>query len=248
MKGVQDYLISIPTLTVSDTVTKARKILRDDVFREIYVADSKKELAGYIDITDVLRITSTKSNVTVDGFLKDAPFVTPGDSIEGAVIAIKSFKTDSAAVVGPGMTLIGAVLLSDLFPVIINRKNLQGRVSDFMTRKVMTCCADDPLQKVYTTILECGYNALPVIRKKRLVGIVSRRDLLREGHLRPSLGHPADTPVYDLMTQQVISVTPDDTIQDAADLLVRNNIGRLPVVEDMKLVGILDRHDVLSGV
>lgn len=248
MKGVSDYLIAIPQISISDTVTKARKMLRDDVFRELYVADHKKNLAGYIDITDVLRITSTKSNVTIDGFLKDAPSVGPDDSIEGAVVAIKSFKTDSAAVIGPDRGLVGAVLLSDLFPVIINRRNLQGRVSDFMTKKVMTCCPEDPLQKVYTTIIECGYNALPVVSKNRLVGIISRRDLLMEGRLRPSIGHSAETPVGDVMKKQVIAVSPADSVQYAADLLVRYNIGRLPVLDENHVAGILDRHDVLAGV
>ena len=72
MKTAQDFLIEIPVLKISDGLTKARQILRDDRFREVYVIDAKKNLAGYIDITDALRVTATKSNVTLEGYVKDA--------------------------------------------------------------------------------------------------------------------------------------------------------------------------------
>ena len=49
-------MVDVPILKLDDTVTKARQILRDDSFREIYIHDGKKKLLGYIDISDVLQI------------------------------------------------------------------------------------------------------------------------------------------------------------------------------------------------
>ena len=72
MKCAQDFMIEVPVLKFDDQITKARQILRDDGFREVYVTDAKKALLGYIDITDALRVTATKSNVTVEGYVKDA--------------------------------------------------------------------------------------------------------------------------------------------------------------------------------
>ena len=77
MKVISDFVIDVPVLKYDDQVTKARQMLRDDIFREIYVHDGKKKLMGYIDITDVLRVTATKSNVTIEGYIKDAPCRTP---------------------------------------------------------------------------------------------------------------------------------------------------------------------------
>ena len=71
MKLVADFMVEVPLLKQDDTVTKARQILRDDSFREIYIHDGRKKLLGYIDISDVLQIRSTKSNVTVEGFMKE---------------------------------------------------------------------------------------------------------------------------------------------------------------------------------
>ena len=64
-------MIGIPVLKYNDQITKARQILRDDRFREVYVVDAKKNLLGYIDLTDGLRVTATKSNVTVEGYVKE---------------------------------------------------------------------------------------------------------------------------------------------------------------------------------
>ena len=99
MKTAQDFTLEIPVLKNNDQITKARQILRDGRFREVYVVDGKKSLLGYIDLTDGLRVTATKSNVTVEGFVKDAPMVNPKDSIEQVAKTMKNFHTDSAAVV-----------------------------------------------------------------------------------------------------------------------------------------------------
>jgi hypothetical protein len=77
MKKAQDFILEIPVLKNSDQITKARQILRDGRFREVYVVDGKLPLLGYIDLMDGLRVTAKKSNVTVEGFIKDAPMVNP---------------------------------------------------------------------------------------------------------------------------------------------------------------------------
>jgi CBS domain-containing protein len=71
MKTAESVMVKVPVLSLSDHITRARQILRDDIFREVYVQDDRKHLAGYVDITDALRITDTRSNVTVEGFVKD---------------------------------------------------------------------------------------------------------------------------------------------------------------------------------
>ena len=99
MKTAESVMVKVPVLSLTDHITRARQILRDDVYREVYVQDEKKHLAGYVDITDALRITDTRSNVTVEGFLKDAVSVSPVDTLEKVAVVIRDATTDSAAVV-----------------------------------------------------------------------------------------------------------------------------------------------------
>jgi len=248
MKTAQDFLIEIPVLKNSDQITKARQILRDDRFREVYVVDAKKTLLGYIDLTDGLRVTATKSNVTVEGFVKDAPSVNPADSIEQVAKTMRTFHTDSAAVADSTHHIRGGVLLADLFPVIISRNELHGTVASRISGKVISADPADELQKIYALIMETGFSAFPVMKKKRLVGIISRRDLISTKRVRSVIAQHARTTIEDVMTRDVVTIAPGEPIRYAAELLVKHDISRLPVLDGDCLVGIVDRHDILAAL
>ena len=248
MRTARDVMTPVPSLALTDHLTKARKMLRDDTYRELYVYDGKKRLRGYLDITDALRITDTRSNVTVEGYLKEAPRVAPEDSLEQVARVIREANTDSAAVVGPDGIIMGGVLLSEIFPILITRNEIRGTVADHMTRKVVTCQEGDPVTRIHSLIMESGFTAVPVLRKKKLAGIVSRRDLLNAGRVRKALGQADTIPVEDVMITQIITATPQERASAAAERLMKHDISRMPVLDGSVLVGIIDRHDVLKGL
>jgi CBS domain-containing protein len=241
-------MIEVPVLKFDDQITRARQILRDEGFREVYVTDAKRVLLGFVDITDALRVTATKSNVTVEGYVKDAAKVSPDDSVETVAKAMRSHHTDSAAVVDREGHIIGGVLLSDLFPVIISRNELRGNVAGRMTKKVVTALPDETVQKVYSLIVESGYTAFPVVKKNRVVGLISRRDLISTHRIRTSIAQHTSMTIESVMTKDVFSISPEEPVTAAAELLVSHNVSRLPVLENDKLVGIIDRHDILKGM
>ena len=241
-------MIGIPVLKYNDQITKARQILRDERFREVYVVDAKKNLLGYIDLTDGLRVTATKSNVTVEGYVKEAPMVSPADTIEHLARVMRDYETDSVAVVDPSPHIIGGVLLSDVFPVIISRHELHGTVGSHMTRNVTIASPTDTIQKIYTMIMESGFSAFPVVKKKRIVGIISRRDLIRTRRVQSIIARHAHTTIEEVMSKNVVTIGPDEPIGSAAELLVKHDVSRLPVTDGDRIVGIVDRHDVLKGL
>ena len=117
-----------------------------------------------------------------------------------------------------------------------------------MTKKVVTSAPERPGTEIYSLIVESSFTAFPVVKKNRIVGIISRRDILKAGRIRASLESGAAVPVETLMTKDVITVSPDEPIQGAAALMVRHDISRVPVVDSDRIRGILDRHDVLKGL
>lgn len=248
MKTARDFMLDIPVLKVADGITKARQILRDDRFREIYVAGNNRVLQGYVDLTDALRVTATRSNVTVEGYVKDAASAGPGDSVETVAKAMRQHGTDSAAIVDENRHLLGGVLLSDLFPVIISRNEMTGWVESRMSVKTVTVAPDATLQQAYSLIVDSGFTAFPVVKKKRLVGLVSRRDLIRSGGVRSAIAQNSTKKVEDIMVTAVATVTPKTPVADAARLMVEKDVSRLPVVDGGAIVGIIDRHDILAGL
>jgi CBS domain-containing protein len=197
---------------------------------------------------DALKVTATKSNVTIEGFVKDAACVNPADPIEHVAKMMRKFHTDSAAVLDPGRHILGGVLLSDLFPVIISRNELTGRVQERMSRSVVTAGPTDTIQKIYTKMIESGFSAFPVVKKGRILGIISRRDLISSRSVRSALATHAHRQIGEIMTKEVISTAPWEDIREAAELMVRHDVSRLPVIDGDVLVGIVDRHDALGGL
>jgi CBS domain-containing protein len=248
MKTAQDFMIGIPVLKYNDQITKARQILRDDRFREVYVVDARKNILGYIDLTDGLRVTATKSNVTVEGYVKEGPTVSPTDSLEQVARVMRDNETDSVAVVDANRHIMGGVLLSDVFPVITSRHELRGTVASHMTADVIIASPTDTIQKIYTMIMESGFSAFPVVKKKKIVGLISRRDLIRTRRVQSVIAHHAQTTIEEIMSKDVITISPDEPIGAAAELLVKHDVSRLPVTDGDRIVGIVDRHDVLRGL
>jgi CBS domain-containing protein len=84
-----------------------------------------------------------------------------------------------------------------------------------------------------------GISGVPVIKNKKLVGIITRKDLLRK---------PEETQLGLLMTTKPITVGLDADIREAAQLLITHKIRRLPVVENGKLVGLLSVADLIHAI
>jgi len=193
------------------------------------------------------RVTQTRSNVTVEGFTRDATEVSLHDSIESVARVIRDARTDSAAVLNDQRQVIGGILLSDIFPVVIGRNVLSGQVQDYMTRRVVTCRPDDRVQRIHDLICESSYTAFPVVDRGVLLGIISRRDLLRNGRYRKAVGTGSTMAVSSMMTTPAITVFPEEDITTAAEIMVRHDVSRLPVVDRGQMTAIIDRHDVAPG-
>jgi CBS domain-containing protein len=247
MRTAQDFMVEIPVLKHTDQMTRARQILRDDHFREVYVVDGKKNLLGYIDITDGLRVTATKSNITIEGFVREAPRALPADPIEQVAKAMRKYRTDSVAITDGASHMLGGVLLADLFPVIISRNELHGPVSRHMTTDVVVAVPEDELQKVSALIVESGFAAFPVLAKKKLVGLISRRDLISR-RVRTMIAQHTGTTIGDVMIREVFTIGADEPISAAAELIVKYDVSLLPVTEDGHMVGVVNRHDVLGAL
>jgi acetoin utilization protein AcuB len=121
-----------------------------------------------------------------------------------------------------------------------------------MTREVITVSPKDSVRDANRILQENRIHHLPVVEAGEIVGIVSDTDsrkwVLREEHVNESgrVSRRTGT-VGEIMTRDVITVNPWDTIEDALLILHGKRFGALPVVEGRKLVGIITKADILAA-
>lgn len=118
-----------------------------------------------------------------------------------------------------------------------------------MTKKVITVAPEDTLKRAADLLAENRVHRLPVLKDGRLVGIVSDSDI-RNAAVRDSspVSPPGSRIVGEIMTREVITVTPWDTVEDALLVLQKKRLGSLPVVEENRVVGIITKADVLAAL
>lgn len=125
------------------------------------------------------------------------------------------------------------------------------QVRDSMAREIVTLSPDETAATALTLCRERRIRHLPVLEEGRLVGIVSDRDLRSS---TPALGDAAraaalrEVLVKDVMSLEVVSVHPDDPIEQAANTMRERRIGCLPVLDGDELVGIVTASDVMDAL
>ncbi len=114
---------------------------------------------------------------------------------------------------------------------------------DIYSAPVKTIPMQTTIEEARKIMLRYGHTGMPVVDGTKMVGIISRRDIDKANH--HGLGH---APVKGFMSHKVITVTENTPLSDIQHLMIENNIGRLPVVKEGKLVGIVSRTDVLKNL
>jgi CBS domain-containing protein len=248
MKVAEDMMVKTPVLTTGDPMTRARQVLRDDIFREIPITNADGRYVGYINITDVLKITETKSNVLIEGFVREGATVQPDLSLLEVAETIRKNGTDTATVLDKNRNVLGSVLLSEIFPVLCTRKDLHGEIKEFMHRSPPVCEATDSVSGIYAQMLDRNITAFAVMKNKTLSGIISRRDILNNGRVRKSLERGGKIPVESVMVTPPITIDLEEDLKTAAERMVEHDLSQIPVMDGDTLVGMIDRHGVLKGL
>ncbi|WP_459201825.1 CBS domain-containing protein [Methanococcus sp. CF] len=149
-------------------------------------------------------------------------------------------------------------------------------VRDVMKRPI-TLNKDDNIEQAILTFRKNKISGAPVVEGEKIVGIISESDIIKaltshDERFRLVLPSPFDlielplktaikieefrgdvenalkTEVFEAMIEKVVTVSPETPITEAAEIMVKNKVKRLPVVEDEKLVGIITRGDLIEAM
>ncbi|MHA2893129.1 CBS domain-containing protein [Bacillus cereus] len=109
------------------------------------------------------------------------------------------------------------------------------RVRDLMSTHIVHCT---PLDNVYEAAVKMKEESIGLIP---VVGLVTDRDLVVRGIAEK---HPGSNKITNVMTTNIISVSPNDSIEKATELMAQHQIRRLPVVDSGQLIGMLALGDL----
>lgn len=114
------------------------------------------------------------------------------------------------------------------------------QIGDLMSFPVFTVSEGTPMSEAAQLLRAKGCTGLPVVRDDQLVGVISRRDFKKFRNKGKK-----DPPVKAFMSTEVLTIGPGESVVQAARIMVRKDIGRLPVLADGKLIGIVTRSDTM---
>lgn len=147
---------------------------------------------------------------------------------------------------GAGSALIKAKSMDEIqeriFELLTGNRTSQMQVSDLMSFPVTTIRDDATMEQAANLLRQEGCTGVPVVDQDgRLVGILSRRDFQRKVKKDSQL----KSPVKAFMSANVVTIRPGESPSDASGLMIKHDIGRLPVVDNGHIIGILTRSDVM---
>ena len=116
------------------------------------------------------------------------------------------------------------------------------RVRDAMTEDPRSIAASEPVVDAARLMREQHVGSLPVTDSEKLVGMITDRDITTR--VVAEAADPKETSVEDVYSRDLISVEPDNDLEEALRLMARHQVRRLPVVENGRLVGIVAQADI----
>lgn len=117
------------------------------------------------------------------------------------------------------------------------------KVKDIMSSPVKTISEGATIDEVYEIMLKFGHSGMPIVNENKISGIISRRDIDKaRAH-----GY-GNAPVKSYMSKNVVTVDSEESVKEVRELFADHGIGRLPVLKDGEMAGIVTRTDIIRAL
>jgi CBS domain-containing protein len=116
------------------------------------------------------------------------------------------------------------------------------RIEKLMTRNVITLPADASVYDAVKLMNKNKIGCLVVVDNSHIVGILTERDLLER--VLEKCRNPKETRISEIMTRHVITGKPDMELSEATEVMFKNKVKKLPIIEKNRLVGIVTLTDI----
>jgi len=121
----------------------------------------------------------------------------------------------------------------------------EDKIGQVMSKPVRTVESNEKLSAALEVMDKHDIGNVVVVEEQKLVGIMTERDVVRRILKDPQL---LQEHVKQVMSKPVITASPDDTLQEALEIMLKKKIRQLPVVQGSSLVGIVTDKDLMRSV
>ncbi|KAF5419367.1 MAG: CBS domain-containing protein [Candidatus Methanocomedens sp.] len=131
-------------------------------------------------------------------------------------------------------------------------------IRDIMTRDVIVVKEDDPVEHIFELFDKYHFNTYPVVNNEgKFTGIIDQDIMLeiimfhripRTKHTHLAAVRSQGESAREIMIPHPVTISPDENLHDAADMMLKHHINRVCVVENDKLVGIISKKNIISEV
>jgi CBS domain-containing protein len=267
---MENKLYSSPvfTLTEHSSIHDALVLMQTNFIKRIVVAKDKRPI-GIVTERDINRFLEndntkrTLDEVPLKEIMKKnliTVIADQQDHLEQCATRMETFKIGSIIVTDDNGNLVGITTQTDIARSYAKMYPGKYKVKDYMTDKIFTCRHSDSLKFALEMINKNNTSRLVITDNEGNVkGVITTNTFLRHSsyfkrpiktreYLLPS--EPAgNLAVGDLVKNEVLVIEPDDDLATAANLMVRNNIGGVPVIvmQKNRLVGVVTKFDMVRA-
>jgi len=246
-----------PFIYDDELATKARALIRDFALRILPVVKENKKLLGIVSRGNVMAISSSVSPIRVRGIMTTPKHI-PATEDDAASTVKKMIRLDEwyVPVVNSAQdkTYRGVLGLENFLEASLktNPNKLSKPVSEIMSKNIIACSPDDEVDNIWRLMQNQSLAGLPVVKKDKLVGIITQKDLLESGTTLPTFESQkgrfrATSKISSIMNTTVIAAKSSTRISEVAKLMISKNIGRIPIKDgNGRLIGIVDREDIVK--
>ena len=189
--------------------------------------------------------------MTIDKVMaKDIVTVRKDQTVSDALKLMRKHKISRLpAISSKTNELVGIVTEKDIATKIASAKYEEVplshmRISTIMTGDAITGAPSDSKVKILKLMVDNHIGGIPIIDDNDIVGMVTKTDFLRNVDTKPY----DETPIKDIMTNRVITVSPDDRLVHARRLMIDNDVARLVVVNSGLIMGIITAKDMAKTI
>jgi len=277
MIKVQDVMNEeIITIKENEQVSHARNLMLKYGYSRILVVNQEAKLAGIVtekDLTRKMRAKGPKwkrrpiDKISIHRIMTPNPLtISPHRELREAVELMIKNNISSLPVVDEE-EIVGIITKGELIEFYSQKFSGKWKVSNLMTRNVITVNENHSIGHVISIMEEKRIGKIIVMRDQEPVGIITPANIsfadvedletgvekiyfLRpvEGKSKRNVREVSLLTAGDIMKNDLIKIQQDEDAANAADIMVKNYISGVPVVENDELVGIITRTDLIRGI